>query len=269
MARLHRQRVVVVRECLWKLTDKDFYSAAVLGQLLYWTLRTKDIDEYLAAEAQRMAQEGDRANVEATGGWVYKSAAELSEELLQICSRPTVNRRLDALVEAGWLERRNNPNHQWDRTLQYRPDLRAIDEGLQEMGYSLEDALPEGDWAVLRQYQSIAQSEQCNAQGEQSNAPSEQCNAQDEQSNAPSEQAIPETTTENTAEKRDSEAAAGSTVMCSIHNKTMQLRTKGDDQWYSHQLRNGTWCKGAPGDQPGDSPVGSEEDRRRYLEWSQ
>jgi len=253
MTEVKRQRIVVVRECIWELTGQDFYAAAVLGQMLYWSLRTKDIDGYLEEENQRMAQTGDKANVALTRGWVYKSAEELSEELMEICSRRTVGRRLDKLVEAGWLEKRNNPNHQWDRTLQYRPNLKAIDQGLQEIGYSLEDALPQGDWTVVREYVSIGHRDQCIGQGDQSIGHSDQSIGQGDQSIGHSVQAIPETTAKTTAESRETETAAGrSQAWCSIHQKPMKLRSKGGEQWYSHQLSNGTWCKGAPGDQPYD-----------------
>ena len=289
MVKVKRQRMVIVRECIWSLVDEDFYAAAALGQMIYWSLRTEDIDAYLREEANRMRQTGEQVNVPLTYGWVYKTAEELAQELLDICSRQTMARRLDALVTAGWLEKRNNPRHQWDRTLQYRPNLQAIDEGLQELGYSLEDALPEKDWAVIREYQSTAQSEssishseqssaqseQWTAQPEKSNAHNEQSNGQGEKSNAPSEQAIPETiaktkTKSIAREQAEQAAAAGPLVICSIHNAPMDRREKDGDIWYSHRLPDGQWCKGRPEDQPGyktNRDDGAE--RRKYLEWAQ
>ena len=59
-----------------------------------------------------------------------------------------------------------------------------------------------------------------------------------------------ETTERNNGKKQEEKAA--SSVTCSIHNAEMQLRTKNGDQWYSHRSPDGRWCKGAPGDQPGD-----------------
>ncbi len=283
MVKVHRQRVVVVRECLWKLTDEDFTTAAVLGQMIYWSLRTKDIDDFLKEEAERMQQSGEQPNVAPTYGWVYKKAEELAEELLEICSRRTVGRRLEELVESGWLERRRNPRHQWDRTWQYRPDLRAVDEGLQELGYSLEDALPERDWAVIREYASIGhgdhtnghsdhssgQSVHSNGQSVQSSGHTDQSNGQPDQSDGRGVQAIPETTAETKTKSKDREqAASSSNAVCSIHNEPMQRREKEGDVWYSHKLPNGQWCKGKPEDQPGNSKS-AEEDRHRYLEWVQ
>ena len=97
MVKVKRQRMVVVRECLWKLTDEDFTAAAVLGQMIYWSLRTKDIDDFLKEEAERMQQSGERPNVQPTYGWVYKKAEELATELLEICSHRTDRSPLEGL----------------------------------------------------------------------------------------------------------------------------------------------------------------------------
>jgi hypothetical protein len=57
-------------------------------------------------------------------------------------------------------------------------------------------------------------------------------------------------------------------VICSLHGVPMRLREKDGDRWYSHRLRDGRWCKGAPGDQPDDGPdPWSMASRRRYLAW--
>ena len=64
--------------------------------------------------------------------------------------------------------------------------------------------------------------------------------------------------TETTAE-----AAAADSVICSIHKAEMQLRTKNGGQWYSHQSPDGSWCRGGPGDQPGD---GKDNDWRNNPE---
>ena len=60
---------------------------------------------------------------------------------------------------------------------------------------------------------------------------------------------ITETTAKPTAETT---AAAASSVTCSIHDAEMQLRIKNGDRWYSHRLPDGNWCRGHPGDAPGN-----------------
>lgn len=83
---------------------------------------------------------------------------------------------------------------------------------------------------------------------------------------------ITESTPKPTAEMTTAAAAAAASVICSMHNVPMKLRTKDGDQWYSHQLSDGGWCKGAPGDQPGngsDSRPNDKHirDRQRYARW--
>jgi hypothetical protein len=50
---------------------------------------------------------------------------------------------------------------------------------------------------------------------------------------------------EETAAEADPGAAA---AFCSLHDVEMVLRQKNGDRWYSHQLLDGVWCKGAVGD---------------------
>jgi len=60
-------------------------------------------------------------------------------------------------------------------------------------------------------------------------------------------------------------AASPMHAFCSLHEKPMHQRQKDGDTWYSHRLPNGTWCRGAPGDQPGDAGAPGRERRRRYA----
>ena len=57
-----------------------------------------------------------------------------------------------------------------------------------------------------------------------------------------------ETEEGNSGERQREQPAAS--VQCSIHNIPMKLRTKDGDQWYSHRLADGSWCRGTPGGQP-------------------
>jgi len=76
--------------------------------------------------------------------------------------------------------------------------------------------------------------------------------------------------------KQQADAAAAPSekeeeAFCSIHQVGMGRRSKGDDVWYSHRLPDRSWCKGAPGDQPGDAVEGDPmrqgtESRKRYVE---
>ena len=67
--------------------------------------------------------------------------------------------------------------------------------------------------------------------------------------------------------QKEAAAASPMTATCSIHGETMLVRRKDGDAWYSHRLPDGTWCRGAPGDQPGERKPDAQslEWRRRYA----
>ena len=124
----------VIKEELVALTG-DWRSALVLNQLLYWSTRTKDADKFLEEERSRDPD----MNVELTHGWIYKAASELAEELMIGVAETSILRYMSILVEKGWVDRRRNPRHKWDRTWQYRPNILKIQTDLQALGYALAD----------------------------------------------------------------------------------------------------------------------------------
>jgi DNA-binding MarR family transcriptional regulator len=167
---------VVIREELVKLTG-DWLSALVLNQFMYWSERTKDVGSFLKEENKRRTEqtfsEDDIENFK--HGWIYKTAEELNDELMVGISRHTISRRIDLLVEKGWLTRRNNPKYKWDHTYQYRTNTLKIEEDLLKIGYSIN--------------------------GEDlSNVPHDHMSEQFEQSEEHGEHTIPEITTEITTE---------------------------------------------------------------------
>ena len=130
---MHKLKRVVLREELVEITG-DALKALLLSQMLYWTERRRDFDTFIKEELDR----DPKARMTLTGGWVYKTAQELSEELMGIASRRTISRRLSELVEDGFLDSRKNPDVGMDRTLQYRVDLHRLQNRLHEAGYALE-----------------------------------------------------------------------------------------------------------------------------------
>jgi hypothetical protein len=146
-------KTVTLKENLVALTG-DPIAAMILSQMLYWSERTRDTDKYLEEELRRA--NGD-SSCELTNGWIYKSAEELSEELMGIASSSTISRRLRQLVKSGWLGRRNNPNHKWDRTLQYRPNIVKIQSDLLELGYVLDGYPLQIDATILQSEKSKTQ----------------------------------------------------------------------------------------------------------------
>ena len=127
-------RRAVVREDLFAITQ-DTYRALVLHQFIYWSERMSDVDRYIAEETYRCQQDGGIANLSPSHGWIYKSAEELMDEAMLSVSRQTVNRLLQSLVDDGYLLVRNNPEHKYDRTKQYRVNFVSIRTDLRAMGY--------------------------------------------------------------------------------------------------------------------------------------
>jgi len=123
----------VIKEELVALTG-DAIAAVILQQMLYWTERINDFDKFLAEEKERDPD----ITIEPRNGWIYKTADQLLDEIMLTVSSGTIARRFRELVEKGWLWRRRNPKHKWDRTWQYRANLDKIRADLAPLGYVLE-----------------------------------------------------------------------------------------------------------------------------------
>jgi hypothetical protein len=125
-------KVALIREEFVALTG-DPLLAIVLNQLLYWTLRVKDFD--LLLEEEKIFNPD--CNVSSRHGWIYKTADQLTEETMLRVSRSTMRRYLHSLVENGWVDERENPRDKWNKTTQYRLNLRKLQNDLLIIGYSL------------------------------------------------------------------------------------------------------------------------------------
>lgn len=128
--------MAVIKEEFVALTG-DLESAVILNQFLYWQERTRDTDAFVYEESERLSIIGIESRLEPTYGWVYKSTEQLLEETMLPISQQTARRRIRGLVDNGWLMERKNPNHAWDKTLQYRIDTVKLQGDLNQIGYSL------------------------------------------------------------------------------------------------------------------------------------
>lgn len=128
---------VVIKEELVELTG-DFRPALILNQFIYWSERMYDADKYIMEEKERALKEDLVVNIDESKGWIYKTAEELSEEIMTGMSKSTVGRYIKQLVEKGYLIQRRNPKYKWDKTYQYRVNLYKIQLDLGKMGYVLE-----------------------------------------------------------------------------------------------------------------------------------
>jgi len=127
----------VLREDMMALTQ-DVTQALVLGQMLYWTKTLDKVNDWLFEENKRLA-EVELPQHEYNYGWIYKSAREMREDLMNSFSEDAIQRAFSALVTKGVLMKRNNPIVRYDRKLQYRVDIVFLRRLLKDRGYEMTD----------------------------------------------------------------------------------------------------------------------------------
>lgn len=130
------RRAVLKEELVALLGDPK--SAMLLNQMIYWSERVRDFDDFIGEEIKRAEAEAVEINIEPSNGWFYKTVTELGEEIMGLIGRDKVLEMLEALINAGYLSRRKNPRYKWDRTNQYRVNIAAIQRDLMRIGYALE-----------------------------------------------------------------------------------------------------------------------------------
>jgi hypothetical protein len=132
-----RMKKAVLREDMMALTQ-EVTQAMVLGQMLYWTKTLDKVNDWLFEENKRLA-EVELPQHEYNYGWIYKSAREMREDLMNAFSEDAIQRAFSALVTKGVLMKRHNPIVRYDRKLQYRIDIVFLRRLLKDRGYEMTD----------------------------------------------------------------------------------------------------------------------------------
>lgn len=200
---------VVLKEEMVAVTG-GAVSGLILNQMVYWTEILNSSDQELQKQIEEFQKLGLEHKVrglekQLRNGWFWKSAQELSEELMGISSRGTIDRKLKELCSANFIETRKNPNNKMDKTNHYRVNMGFLRQELKKLGYTLDGyAIPEDEKSKDK---NVAETLiPPIAQNEQSNAHNEQWNAQNKQSTAHSEQTIPEITSETSSKTTSRES---------------------------------------------------------------
>jgi hypothetical protein len=135
-----KSKRVVIKEELVELTG-DWLSALILNQMMYWSERVYDVNNYLKEENDRRIKnnlkELDNDIESLKSGWIYKKAEDLIKELMIDFSRNTIHRKMNILLKNEYILRRKNPKYKWDKTYQYRINNLKIQEDLFKLGYSI------------------------------------------------------------------------------------------------------------------------------------
>ena len=161
---------IVIKEELYAIT-KDTIESIILGQFIYWEERVNDYDLFIKEEEKRCLDNDISFNINISNGWIYKKASELIEECMLNVSENTIRRYISNLEKKGFISSRKNPNVKWDRTLQYRANMKFIIESIKNKGF---DGL--GGWNIQNKVTKL----------------------QNDDSNSQNDGALPEITTENT-----------------------------------------------------------------------
>lgn len=120
-------RIVVKEELVAMTQHRD--EAIILNQFLYWTPKTKTFKQFIEEESNQDTAEFS---------WIYKKAEDLKDELLMVDTNvKTVRKYLNNLVEKGYLLRRRNPFYKYDKTYQYRVNVKHIMFELNTLGYEV------------------------------------------------------------------------------------------------------------------------------------
>ncbi|OJW51127.1 MAG: hypothetical protein BGO67_12420 [Alphaproteobacteria bacterium 41-28] len=171
-------KVALIREELVALTN-DPFMAVILNQLLYWTQRVKDFDLLLEEEREI----NNDCNVAPRHGWIYKTAEDLAEETMLRVSRFTIRRYLNFLIEKGWVDEKINSHNKWDKTTQYRVNLKKLQGDLFALGYSLPGFSVGEDFLKTRHHEASKTAETSNVQNAPSNVQNDPSSVQDAPSN--------------------------------------------------------------------------------------
>ena len=183
---IRRLRRAMIKEEYIAITG-DLTEAVILNQMIYWSERVSDFDKFIQEEKKRCEAAGENVkDVPLLNGWIHKSAAEMKDEIMSPESVKTISRKLNNLVEKGFLERRNNPQSFYDHKYQYRVNLIKIVEALNSKGYSLD--------GYRVDFSKSAKDKSDNSESE--NMP-ESTKGQNVQSKGHSVQTIPETIIDN------------------------------------------------------------------------
>lgn len=204
-------RRVVLTEEFMALAGNTI-SALILRQFLYWLPRMNDFDDFVIEE-KKLDSSQDYKH-----GWIYKTAKELQTEIMVSESEETVRKYLNCLVKAGWLKRQSNQKHKWDKTYQYRVNVKKIETDLNSINYSLQTVLGKEFDTIAAIFNEPTSKMYTNKPKCKSKkiikdpiqrivplTPDNLELLQDTlESNPKSLEALPETTTNNTSEKKDS-----------------------------------------------------------------
>ncbi|MEE6209007.1 hypothetical protein U3A55_02395 [Salarchaeum sp. III] len=132
---------IVIKEELVELCEGNFNEAIVLGQMIFWQGIVDKSDQELMKQIEsnkKLELPTDKIEKKLRDGWFWKTAQELSEEVMNFKSRKVISNTLNSLVEKNFMFVKENMRGKWDNTHSYKVNLSYIQEKLQNIGYALD-----------------------------------------------------------------------------------------------------------------------------------
>ncbi|WFD08739.1 DnaD domain-containing protein [Tepidibacter hydrothermalis] len=195
---MDKLRKVVIKEEYIAITG-EMLEAILLNQMIYWSEKVQDFDKFISEENERVQKYKEKRESiqELNNGWIYKKASELKEELMDIASEKTISRKLDNLVEKGYLDRRRNPKYKYDRTYQYRVNFINLVKDLFEKGYTLQNYKIDINFYYEALKVSKGQNDDSNTPSDISQSQNDDLKSHGDDSHRHSDGAIPKITTKS------------------------------------------------------------------------
>lgn len=134
---IEKLKRIVIKEEYVKLLG-CMKEAIILNQFIYWIDKKQDYKDFFLEEKENYLNGFELTEpFQAKYGWIYKTAEELSEEVLLFDNPTTIRRTIKKIITKGYLLERRNPKFKIDRTYQYRPNMNLIMKDLNNLGFNV------------------------------------------------------------------------------------------------------------------------------------
>ena len=146
--------VIVLRRDFLEICEGDHCAAVVLGQMFHWhSVKAASVTQAHLANERRRAT--GQPGTQDTSLWVWKSAKELHDEIMEQYGLTKVRAAYQYLQDRGFLLSRSNPHDQWDKTRQYLFVVEAVQNAINALPVLEEPTVAPADDETLYQNWNI------------------------------------------------------------------------------------------------------------------
>ena len=133
----HYGRFVLIREDFLRLCEGKPEPAILLAILEYWTKVKIGMNIQLSEENDiRRLEDLPPIDVE-LDLWIWRTQEDLIADSLGLLSKFKLKKAIKYLVDKGYIQIRTHPRYRWDKTYQYRLNLKTLREDLKKVHQTL------------------------------------------------------------------------------------------------------------------------------------